>query len=123
GIRIEQHIDIQEDEVPDPLKTIIYRVMQEALSNIAKHSGADLVRLSLRRADGVIELAIEDNGLGFDLEGVLSVESSKRGIGVSSMKERIELSDGSFAIESAIGAGTIIRASWRERPSIEDGSL
>jgi signal transduction histidine kinase len=84
-IRIEKRIDIKEDEVPDPLKTIIYRVMQEALSNSAKHSGADLVRLSLRRPDGAIELAIEDNGLGFDLEGVLSAESSKRGIGVSSM--------------------------------------
>jgi PAS domain S-box-containing protein len=120
-IRIEKRIDIKEDEVPDPLKTIIYRVMQEALGNIAKHSGADLVRLSLRKAHGTIELAIEDNGLGFDLEGVLSVESSKRGIGISSMKERIELSGGSFAIESAVGTGTIIRASWPEHHSTEDG--
>jgi len=112
GIRIEQHIDIQEHDVPDPLKTVIYRVMQEALSNIAKHSQANLVRLFLRKADGAIELAIEDNGMGFDLEDVLSVESSQRGMGVSSMKERIELSGGSFAIKSATGAGTIIRASW-----------
>ena len=112
GIRIEPHIDIQEDEVPDPLKTIIYRVMQEALSNIAKHSGADLVRLSLRRADRAIELAIEDNGLGFDLEDVLSVQSSKMGLGLASMKERTELLGGSFSIESTRGKGTIIQASW-----------
>ncbi len=111
-IHVEQQIDIQEDDVPDPLKTIIYRVLQEALNNVAKHSGADLVRLSLRRANGEIKLTIEDNGLGFDLEDVLSVESSKRGIGVSSMKERIELSGGSFAIESAPGAGTTIRGAW-----------
>ena len=112
GIRIEQHIDLQEDDVPEPLKTVIYRVMQEALNNIVKHSKADLVRLSLRKANGTTKLTIEDNGLGFDLEDVLSAESSKRGLGLSSMKERVELSGGSFAIESATGAGTIIRASW-----------
>ncbi len=112
GIRIEQRIDLQEDDVPEPLKTVIYRVMQEALNNIAKHSKADLVRLSLRKANGTTKLKIEDNGLGFDLEDVLSAESSKRGLGLSSMKERIELSGGFFAIESATGAGTIIRASW-----------
>jgi len=114
GIRIERHIELREDDVPDPLKTIIYRVMQEALSNVAKHSKANLVRISMRKANGRIELAVEDNGLGFDLEDVLSLENAKRGIGVSSMKERAELSGGSFAIESATGAGTIIRASWPE---------
>jgi len=116
GIRIEQQINIQEDNVPDPLKTIIYRVLQEALNNVVKHSKADRVRLSLRKGDGTVELAIEDNGQGFDVEDVLSVESSKRGIGVSSMKERTELSGGSFAIESVKGTGTTIRSSWPKRP-------
>ena len=114
GIRIEQQIDIQEDEVPDPLKTIIYRVLQEAFNNIAKHSKADLVRLSLRKTDGMIALAAEDNGLGFNLEDVLSVESSKRGLGLASMKERTELSGGSFSIVSTRGKGTIIRATWKQ---------
>jgi signal transduction histidine kinase len=86
--------------------------MQEAMNNIAKHSKADLVRLSLRKTDSVIELDIEDNGLGFNLEEALSVESSRRGLGLSSMKERTELSGGSFAIQSVIGAGTTVRASW-----------
>jgi len=107
GIRIEQQLDIREDEVPDPLKTAIYRVLQEALNNVAKHSNANLANISLRRMDGMIELVIEDNGMGFDLE-----EASRKGLGLSSMKERVELSGGSFAIESATGAGTIIRASW-----------
>jgi signal transduction histidine kinase len=112
GIRIEQQIDIQEEDVPDPLKTIIYRLMQETLNNIAKHSEADLVLLSLRKADGTIDLAIKDNGSGFDLDDVLSVESAKRGLGLASMKERTELSGGSFSVESARGKGTTVRASW-----------
>jgi len=57
-------------------------------------------------------MAIEDNGLGFDLDNVLSVESPKRGLGLASMKERTELSGGSFSIESKKGAGTTVRASW-----------
>jgi len=112
GVRIEKQINIQENQVPDPLKTVTYRVLQEALNNVAKHSEADLVSLSLRKTDGAIELVIEDNGLGFDLEDVLSVESARRGLGLASMKERTELSGGSFAIESVKGKGTIVRALW-----------
>ncbi len=112
GIRIQKQIDIQENEVPDHLKTVIFRVLQEALNNVAKHSKAELMRLYLRKTGGTIELAIEDNGLGFDLEDTLSVESTKRGLGLTSMRERTELSGGSFAIQSTRGAGTIVRASW-----------
>jgi len=112
AIRIEKKTNIEEHEVPAPLKTVIYRVTQEALNNIAKHSGADLVHVSLRKTDDKIELAIRDNGTGFDLERVLSLESSERGFGLSGMKERAELSGGSFAIESIEGEGTIIKATW-----------
>ncbi len=112
AIRIEKKTNIEEHEVPAPLKTVIYRVTQEALNNIAKHSGADLVHVSLRKTDAKIELAIRDNGTGFDLERVLSLESSERGFGLSGMKERAELSGGSFAIESLPGKGTSIRALW-----------
>jgi signal transduction histidine kinase len=112
GIRIERKIDIQEGEVSDSLKTVIYRISQEALNNIAKHSQADIVHLSLRRVEGRIELAIQDNGQGFDLEKVPSRESFKKGFGLISMKERAILSGGAFTIESVKGEGTAIRASW-----------
>ena len=112
GIRVEKQIEIQEDEMPDTLKTIIYRVLQESLNNVAKHSEADQVSLSLRKTKGGLELAIEDNGVGFDLGDALSVESSRRGLGLASMRERTELSGGSFAIQSVKGEGTIVRALW-----------
>jgi len=115
GIRIEKQIKIQEDEVPDVLKTVIYRVLQEGLNNVAKHSEADLVRLSLRKTNKTIEMAIEDNGLGFDLDEEFSVENSRRGLGLASMKERTELSGGSFSIHSVKGTGSTIRASWPDK--------
>jgi signal transduction histidine kinase len=111
-IRTEQTIRIEEGEIPSTLKTVIYRVSQEAMNNIARHSKANLVRLSLRKMDRKMEFTIQDNGQGFNLEKVISQENTKKGLGLSSMKERTELSGGSFAIESAEGKGTIIRASW-----------
>ncbi|NIS59698.1 MAG: two-component sensor histidine kinase, partial [Proteobacteria bacterium] len=114
GIRIEKKINIQENEVSGPLKTAIYRVLQEALNNVAKHSKANLANISLRSIDSTIELVVEDNGMGFDLKEALSVKSSRKGLGLSSMKERTELSGGSFAIESVKGSGTIVRAIWRQ---------
>jgi signal transduction histidine kinase len=105
-VSIEKQIDIEETEVPDPLKTVLFRIIQEALNNIAKHSKADFVRLFLKKAEDKIELRIEDNGMGFDLENY------RKGLGLTSMRERAELSGGSFAIESTPGKGTTIRAEW-----------
>jgi signal transduction histidine kinase len=105
-------MQIEESEIPSALKVVIYRIIQEAMNNIAKHSKADLVRLSLRKMDRRMEVTIQDNGLGFNLEQVNSQESTRKGLGLSSMKERTELSAGSFSIESEDARGTIIRASW-----------
>jgi signal transduction histidine kinase len=111
-IEIEEQIEIEEDQVPDSLKIVIYRVLQEALNNIAKHSRANLVRFSLKAAGGMIEMIIDDNGEGFEMEHILPDQRSDRGLGIASMKERTELSGGSFLIESHRGAGTTVRASW-----------
>jgi signal transduction histidine kinase len=111
-LRIEKKIDLSENEVPTSLKTVVYRILQEALNNIAKHSNAERVHLSFRKTEGAIELVIQDNGKGFDVEEVFSMEGYKRGLGLNSMKERAELSGGSLTIESIRGAGTAIRASW-----------
>lgn len=111
-IRIESQIDIQENQIPEPLKTVIFRILQEALNNIAKHSGADLVHLSLGCANEKIVLNIDDNGKGFDVEGVESSKSSARGLGLYSMNDRAGLSGGLFQIQSTTGTGTSIMASW-----------
>lgn len=112
GIGIEKEIRIEENGVPESLKTVIYRVLQEAMNNVAKHSNADLVRIYLVKTDGTINFTIQDNGRGFDLEQERSAGNTRRGFGLASMRERTELAGGSFSIESGKGAGTIVRASW-----------
>ncbi len=111
-IRIEKEIGLEERDVPDSLKIVVYRVMQEALNNAAKHGRTEKVRLSLRRRNGRIEMEVQDKGAGFDPEEVLSQKEFERGLGLFSMKERTELSDGEFSIDAAKGKGTTIRASW-----------
>ncbi|MDY6987234.1 MAG: PAS domain S-box protein [Thermodesulfobacteriota bacterium] len=111
-IQIEKRVEIKEEQVPEPLKIVIFRVLQEALNNTAKYAHADLVVISLKEKDGSTELTIQDNGEGFDVGPVLFGKGPKPGIGLTSMKERTQLSGGTFAVESAPGAGTLIRASW-----------
>jgi signal transduction histidine kinase len=111
-IQVEQEIQVEEDDISHPLKVVVFRVTQEALNNIAKHSEGSLARLSLRKKNHKIELTVEDNGQGFNIEKALALESTKRGLGLSSMKERVEFSGGSFQIESTEGRGTTIRVSW-----------
>ena len=105
-IRVEKQINISENDLSDSLKTAIFRISQEAMNNIAKHSKASLVNLRLQKANSGIELTIQDNGQGFDLE------TTKRGLGLSTMRERSEFSGGTFDLESALGKGTVIHVSW-----------
>jgi len=111
-IRIEKEIGLQETDISVALKTVIYRIMQEALNNVAKHSRADHVRISLRKIDGRLELRVKDNGVGFDLKEAFSVKNDRRGFGLSGMRERTELSGGAFLITSAKGSGTTVQVSW-----------
>ncbi len=112
GIHVEKQINIEEGEIPEPFKVDMFRILQEALNNVAKHSKADLVRLALRRTHGQIDLVIEDNGQGFDPEYVWSVKKADAGVGLTSMKERAELSGGALSVESHKGRGTTVQASW-----------
>jgi signal transduction histidine kinase len=111
-IRIDKDLDIEETAIPQSLKTPIYRIIQEALNNVAKHSQANRVHLTLTKRGDQIELTVEDNGTGFDGEEVLSREQSRKGFGLSGMRERTELSGGVFLIESSKGKGTTLRGSW-----------
>jgi len=112
GISIEQQINLNEDDIPEPLKIVIFRILQEAFNNIARHSKAELVNLCLERKNGRIHLTLEDNGIGFDLETTLARTSYPKGLGISGMKERTEHANGSFRIFSSSDQGTIIQVSW-----------
>jgi PAS domain S-box-containing protein len=111
-INTQAKITIQEDEIPQTLKITLYRILQEAFNNIVKHSEAKHVNLSLAKRRKHIDFIIKDNGRGFNLEKILSLENHQRGIGLSSMSERTKLSGGEFFLESIPGKGTTIRATW-----------
>ncbi len=111
-IGVEERVEVEEEEIPDSLKIVIFRIVQEALSNIAKHSHADSVIITLLKTAGTMELSIKDNGRGFNLNEMLSKEASERGLGLAGMRERTEFSGGLFLIESGICAGTTIRTTW-----------
>ncbi len=112
-ICIEKHVTITEEEVPELLKIAIFRVLQEAMNNVIKHSQAELVSLSLVNKNGCLELTIEDNGIGFTLHAARSKGDENGGLGIVSMRERTELSSGTFALETSPEQGTLIRCSWQ----------
>ena len=112
NIRILKLIEVEEDQIPETLKTVIFRVLQESLNNVAKHSGADRVQLSLQQQDKTVKLIVEDNGSGFDSEKPLPQNASGQGLGLASMRERIELSGGIFTLETAPEQATRICAVW-----------
>ncbi len=112
AFRIETKIKVQENKIPETLKIIIFRILQEAFNNIGKYSRAKSIKISLLRKKNLMELTIRDDGQGFDLSSALSWDNGKRGLGLTSMKERTELSGGSFTIQSITGKGTTVRAAW-----------
>jgi signal transduction histidine kinase len=113
GIAIEQLINIREESVPNELKIVVYRVLQESLTNIAKHSKASHITISLAQHDGRLTFSVEDNGRGFDVPGMSTNPTIQNGFGLISMRERVELSSGEFEIYSAEGKGTTISATWK----------
>ena len=113
SIRVELQLDIQEREIPAPLKVAIFRIVQEAMNNCAKYSQAECIHIGLTHNGREIELAVEDNGRGFDYAEVnVKNKSISRGMGLVSMRERAEFTGGMFLVESATGKGTSIRVSW-----------
>ena len=110
GICVEQRVVVHEEVVPEDLKTVTYRVFQEAMNNAAKHSGAKRIVVALRRENETLELRVADDGAGFDPS---TVDGTKRpGFGLRSMRERTQLSGGSFSLETRPGAGTRVSARW-----------
>jgi signal transduction histidine kinase len=84
----------------------LFRVAQESLRNVARHAGASAVVVSLRKVDGGLEMAVRDNGTGFDS----AQGRGRHSLGLASMKERIQLLGGELDVDSAPGQGTTVVA-------------
>jgi NarL family two-component system sensor histidine kinase LiaS len=102
GIGVQ--VDIRADEnLPIEVEEVLYRILQEALANVARHSGARQAFVLLEQQNGEIQLSVRDEGVGFDEESVSS------GMGLSSMQERAEAIGGFTRVNSRPGAGTEVR--------------
>jgi PAS domain S-box-containing protein len=108
-IKIIQQLDVDERELPELLKIVIYRVIQEALNNAAMHSKADTIYIRLKKSGNYFEAEVEDNGRGFDFKEVSNCSDRSSGFGLKSMRERVEIIGGSFSVHSLMGAGTRVR--------------
>lgn len=112
GIRVIKDVDLQEKDVPAALRTTIFRIVQEGVSNVVKHAMTDELHFRLRRRHRQIELELADRGCGFDVTAVAQRGDGLRGLGLASMRDRTELSGGSFVLSSSPGGGTRLRATW-----------
>ena len=99
------------DALPDEVRTTIYRVIQEALTNVAKHAReSKRVSVVISRVGAMLQLMIDDNGNGFDLAEKLGTPSRYGKLGIPSMRERLSLIGGSLEIESSQETGTTVFA-------------
>jgi signal transduction histidine kinase len=103
-----QCTDPWDDRLPSQVETTLYRVMQEALTNVAKHSGAGRVSLILNRHAGDVQIIVEDDGVGFDAEGATDSARPQRRLGLIGMKERVQAVGGVFQVESVREGGTTL---------------
>ena len=112
NIQIHYSVDVDEQNIPEAMKIIIYRIIQEGLSNAKKHSEASSIQLNLKFADGnnAISLSLADNGRGFDVKKILSLKDPLSGFGLTAMQERCEIFGGTFHIDSNHDKGTKITA-------------
>jgi signal transduction histidine kinase len=92
--------------LPAEVETVLFRIAQEALTNIAKHAWASQATLVLRFAPGIVCLIVEDDGVGFDPAKVLAHQAPRPGWGLLGIQERVALLGGQYAIDSAPGQGT-----------------
>lgn len=106
--RIETKLELQEHEVPEFCKIVIYRVMQEALNNALKHSGAATVQVSLSKNEGRIRMCVSDNGSGFDPEDELTASDPLTGYGLRGMYDRALAGGGSLIVDTGPQRGTTV---------------
>jgi signal transduction histidine kinase len=111
--RIETKLAIDENDIPDIVKIVIYRVVQEALNNALKHSLADTIAVTLENVDGRIRLGVRDNGCGFDVAETIKSPDPLSGFGLKSMQDRADVVSGSLSFDSDPHRGTTL---WLEVP-------
>lgn len=108
GVRVKFSAFAGVEKLDGAVRTVLYRVAQEALTNVARHARASHARVSITEKKDDVCMDIHDDGRGFQVERAVGVKSSKR-LGLLGMRERVEMVGGTFCVESAPGRSTTIR--------------
>jgi signal transduction histidine kinase len=122
--RHDIHVDLLHDPMPGRLtpetEAAAYRIVQEALTNVAKHANATVCRVYVQQLPSTVLITIEDNGAGFDLTA--AAQGADRGLGLIGIRERVSHLQGTLRLESAPGKGTrlTVELPAHSRPSVED---
>jgi two-component system sensor histidine kinase UhpB len=106
GIEIDLEVEGEEKRLSEELRTVVYRVVQEALTNVARHAQASKVKIALTFAEADLSLSVKDNGKGFVVADMFSIESERPHIGLLSMRESVEELGGKLLIQSSLNRGT-----------------
>ncbi len=114
GVAVDINLDGELDGLPDSVRTCIYRVVQEAFTNCARHAKANSIRVTLHGGSETLTLTVEDDGVGFDVQNV-----RRRGIGLLGIEERVRELGGTMQLVSRPSTGTLLRC---EIPAPEDTS-
>lgn len=112
GLEVDATIDVTgtpDARLPPELETAVYRVAQEALTNVARHAQASRVEVSIQKLPAAVRMEIKDDGKSFQVQRVLHPRRNNR-LGLLGMRERVEMVGGSFSVESAPGKGTTVLA-------------
>jgi signal transduction histidine kinase len=104
GVGFQIHEEGPNTRLEPSLETIVYRVVQEAINNVARHSGATRVRIHLRSSEDTLAVTVEDNGQGFDP----TLATAKHGVGLQGMEERVSMAGGELTVHSQPGRGTTV---------------
>ena len=105
NVPVDLHVDGDLEDLPDPHRTCIYRVVQEALTNCAKHSNATAIDIVVRRSGDRLDATVHDNGVG------IVPTSESRGLGLTGIKERVKEMQGTVTIARDPAGGTVLQAS------------
>ncbi|OFW50959.1 MAG: hypothetical protein A3G77_15130 [Acidobacteria bacterium RIFCSPLOWO2_12_FULL_68_19] len=104
-IQTQLTLERMDERLPQEIEGCVYRIVQEALTNVVRHSGASVCTVSVIRRDDALHLLVEDDGYGIDPE-VIRAPNTRRGLGLVGMRERAQALSGSFVIENRRDGGT-----------------
>jgi len=110
GLKVALDLGLFDQRLDPDLETLVFRLVQESLTNVLRHAGVGQAQVAVRRAGDVLELRVADTGRGFDPRDFLAIGAATTGSGLRGMRDRLELFGGRLEIVSEPGRGTLVSA-------------